>query len=59
MNVCFPSLQESFWERLKKELKFALTFDITTKPVPVLRKSESTTPENSRSSEHSQGTSGS
>lgn len=50
--------KESFWKRMKKELKFALTFDITTKPVPQLRKSESTT-ENSRSSVPSQGTSGS
>ncbi|GFU11750.1 glutamate receptor ionotropic, kainate 2 [Nephila pilipes] len=49
--------KDSFWIRLKKEVKFALSFDITTKPVPQLKKNRSgatSTADNSRSS--SQGT---
>ncbi|XP_071037361.1 glutamate receptor ionotropic, kainate 2-like [Parasteatoda tepidariorum] len=50
--------KESFWTRTKKEIKFALSFDRTTKPVPRLRKSTSrgtSTKDNSRAS--SRGTS--
>ncbi|GFT22044.1 glutamate receptor, ionotropic kainate 2 [Trichonephila clavipes] len=53
------SNKDSFWTRLKKEVKFALSFDITTKPVPQLKKNRSgatSTADNSRSSIPSQGT---
>ncbi|KFM75325.1 Glutamate receptor, ionotropic kainate 2, partial [Stegodyphus mimosarum] len=51
--------KESFWTRMKKEIKFTLSFDITDKPVPQLKKNKSVTStvENSRASSHSRGTS--
>ncbi|XP_035214145.1 glutamate receptor ionotropic, kainate 2-like isoform X2 [Stegodyphus dumicola] len=50
--------KESFWTRIKKEIKFTMSFDVTAKPVPQLKKNKSVTPtvENSRASSHSRGT---
>ncbi|GIX90801.1 glutamate receptor ionotropic, kainate 3 [Caerostris extrusa] len=51
--------KDSFWKRLKNEIKFTLSFDQTNKPVPQLKKNkpaETSTGDNSRSSIPSQGT---
>ncbi|CAL1283898.1 unnamed protein product [Larinioides sclopetarius] len=48
--------KDSFWTLLKNEIKFTLSFDQQTKPVPQLKKKKSSTTDNSRSSMQSQGT---
>ncbi|KAF8792738.1 Glutamate receptor ionotropic like protein [Argiope bruennichi] len=48
--------KDSFWTLLKNEIKFTLSFDQQTKPVPQLKKKKSSTTDNSRSSMQSRGT---
>ncbi|CAL1283899.1 unnamed protein product [Larinioides sclopetarius] len=46
---------ESFWTRLKKEIKFTFTFDQQTKPVPQLRKKKAAETEKNSSTTQKKG----